>query len=227
MAWPVHHASKQMRLTKPAAGATAAARLASVHDQREKRKTTVEQLLQEPQSSPAFAHSDTAAVETIKETLAIAQCSPSVTNAKLRQVTLVHDTALAALKEALANFSDQAQESAALPTGFLDATVIAVVARDTISKEGDILSMGMQIQSWVLLLEERGLLANVSGLTFEQQQVVEEALGIGNRLKVLCTLQIGYEGGKNGKQQVNGLELNRRERAGSVRVVSELTSANS
>lgn len=99
---------------------------------------------------------------------------------------------------------------------FYDAPMVAVIGIDAALNDADILSVGMYLQTLVLVLTERGLSTGVSAATVGYHQAIREILDLPSDVKLLCTLHIGYE---NDKAQINKLKMSRRDHRESTRFV--------
>ena len=89
-----------------------------------------------------------------------------------------------------------------------NAPIIAVIGIDERLNYADIVSVGMYVQTLVLLLTERGLATGCSVATSGYHKQIREILGVAENVKVLCTLQIGYE---DQSVQLNKLKMSRRD----------------
>lgn len=98
-----------------------------------------------------------------------------------------------------------------------NAPVIAVIGIDERLNYADIVSVGMYLQTLVLLLTERGLATGCSVATSGYHRQIREVLGVAENIKVLCTLQIGYE---DESVQVNKLKMSRRNYTECARFVN-------
>lgn len=99
---------------------------------------------------------------------------------------------------------------------FYDAPMVAFIGIDAALNDADILSVGMYLQTLILLLTERGLSTGVSAATAGYPRVIREKLGIPENVKLLCTLHIGYE---DDTTQINKLKMSRRDHLESTRFV--------
>lgn len=99
-----------------------------------------------------------------------------------------------------------------------DAPMVAVIGIDERLNYGDVVSVGMYLQTLVLLLTERGLATGCSVATSGYHKQIREILGVAENVKVLCTLQIGYE---DESVQVNKLKMSRRNYTECVKFVEQ------
>ncbi|KAL0932454.1 uncharacterized protein CTRU02_213407 [Colletotrichum truncatum] len=101
---------------------------------------------------------------------------------------------------------------------FYSAPLAGIVAIDKDLSDPDVVSVGMWLQTLVLLLTERGLGTQVSVSPAGYPDIIKRELGIDENLKILCTIGIGYE--QEG-QQINKLKMPREPWKNNVRIVSE------
>jgi nitroreductase len=101
---------------------------------------------------------------------------------------------------------------------FYGAPLVAAVAIDGDLNDVDVLSVGLYLQTLLLLLTERGLATQVSASPAGYSDIIREHLGIGGNMKILCTLAIGYE---DDGAQINKLQMPREDWRNSVRFLTE------
>jgi hypothetical protein len=92
----------------------------------------------------------------------------------------------------------------------------AVVGIDKSLSKADILSVGLYLQTLVLLLTERGLDTCLAVSTVGYPNIIRKELEIGEEVDLLCTLAIGFE---NESQRVNSLKMPREEWKNCVQFV--------
>ncbi|KAM5386286.1 hypothetical protein ACJA88_002436 [Fusarium oxysporum] len=98
------------------------------------------------------------------------------------------------------------------------ASVVAVISIDKDLKKGDVLSVGIYLQTLLLLLTEKGLGTQVSAAPTGYPNIIKRELGIDENLDILCTVGIGFE---NKSQHINSLKMPRDDWKQSVRFVME------
>ncbi|EGU87917.1 hypothetical protein FOPG_09414 [Fusarium oxysporum f. sp. conglutinans race 2 54008] len=101
---------------------------------------------------------------------------------------------------------------------FYNAPVVAVISIDKDLKKGDVLSVGIYLQTLLLLLTEKGLGTQVSAAPTGYPDIIKRELGIDENLDILCTVGIGFE---NKSQHINSLKMPRDDWKQSVRFVME------
>ncbi|KAM0544013.1 hypothetical protein ACHAPJ_012038 [Fusarium lateritium] len=101
---------------------------------------------------------------------------------------------------------------------FYNAPVVAVLSIDKDLNKGDILSVGIYLQTLLLLLTEKGLRTQVSAAPTGYPDIIKRELGIEENMHILCTIGIGFE---NESQHINSLKMPRDDWKQSVRFVME------
>jgi nitroreductase len=94
---------------------------------------------------------------------------------------------------------------------FYNAPYVAVICIPKTLNSADVLSVGIYLQTLILLLTEKGLGTQVSVAPAGYPGVIKQELGIveeGEELEVLCTLGIGWE---NESEHINKLKMPRDE----------------
>lgn len=99
---------------------------------------------------------------------------------------------------------------------FYNAPVVAVVCIDKELNKSDILSVGIYLQTLLLLLTERGLGTQVSVAPTGYPDILRKELGIEENLDILCTVGMGYE---NEQERINSLKTPRNDWKENVRFV--------
>ena len=91
---------------------------------------------------------------------------------------------------------------------FFDAPMVAAITIDEslFGRGSDVMSVGLYVQTLVLLLTERGLGTCLEVSTSGYPQILREHLNIPEDQFVLCTLAIGYE---DEAQRLNSLKAKR------------------
>jgi nitroreductase len=99
---------------------------------------------------------------------------------------------------------------------FYNAPIVAVVSIDKELNKGDILSVGIYLQTLLLLLTEKGLGTQVSAAPTGYPDIIRRELGISGNMDILCTVGIGFE---NKSQHINSLKMPRDDWKENVRIV--------
>ena len=99
---------------------------------------------------------------------------------------------------------------------FYNAPIVAVISIDKELNKGDILSVGIYLQTLLLLLTEKGLGTQVSAAPTGYPDIIKQELGVDENLEILCTIGIGFE---NKSQHINSLKMPRNDWKENVRVV--------
>lgn len=102
---------------------------------------------------------------------------------------------------------------------FYNAPYVAVVCIPKYLNHPDLLSVGLYLQTLILLLTEKGLGTQVSVAPTGYPDIIKKELDIKEdeeELEVLCTLAIGWE---NESEQINRLKMPREEWKKNVRFV--------
>lgn len=99
---------------------------------------------------------------------------------------------------------------------FYGAPMVAVIGVDSALNDADTLSVGLYLQTLMLLLIERGLATGVSVATAGYHKQIRATLGIADTVKILCTLHIGYE---DESAPINKLRMSRRDYQDCVRFI--------
>jgi nitroreductase len=102
---------------------------------------------------------------------------------------------------------------------FYNAPYVAVVCIPKSLNHPDLLSVGLYLQTLILLLTEKGLGTQVSVAPTGYPDIIKKELDIkedGEELEVLCTLAIGWE---NESEQINRLKMPREEWKKNVKFV--------
>jgi len=92
---------------------------------------------------------------------------------------------------------------------FYNAPFVAIVCIPKSLNHTDVLSVGIYLQTLILLLTEKGLGTQVSAAPAGYPGIIKDELGIGvdgEDLEVLCTLGIGWE---NESEHINKLKMPR------------------
>lgn len=104
---------------------------------------------------------------------------------------------------------------------FYNAPFVAVVSIPKSLNSADVLSVGLYLQTLILLLTEKGLGTQVSVAPTGYPDIIKSELGLGDNgedLEVLCTLAIGWE---NESEHINSLKMPRDEWRKNVKFVVE------
>ncbi|KAJ3545162.1 hypothetical protein NM208_g2647 [Fusarium decemcellulare] len=101
---------------------------------------------------------------------------------------------------------------------FYNAPFVAVVCIDKELNNSDILSVGIYLQTLLLLLTERGLGTQISVAPTGYPDIIKQELEIGENMDILCTVGIGYE---NKQEQINSLKMPRDDWKENVRFIAE------
>lgn len=103
---------------------------------------------------------------------------------------------------------------------FYNAPYVAVVSIPKALNHPDLLSVGMYIQTLILLLTDRGLGTQISVAPIGYPDILKSELGIGadgEDQEILCVIGIGWE---NASEHINKLRMPRREWQRNVRFVN-------
>lgn len=101
---------------------------------------------------------------------------------------------------------------------FFDAPTVVVIGIPETLAKADILSVGLYVQTLVLLLTERGLGTCLQVSTAGYPDVIRKELGVADDTTVLCTLAVGYE---DEEQHINVFQMPRDGWMDHVAFVSE------
>lgn len=101
---------------------------------------------------------------------------------------------------------------------FFDAPVGAVIAIEKGLSPADILSVGLYLQTFILLLTERGIGTCAEVSVAGYPDVIRSELGLSENLDVLCGLAIGFE---DSSHHVNQLKMARDKWRESVKFISD------
>lgn len=99
---------------------------------------------------------------------------------------------------------------------FYDAPIVAVICIDESLNKGDVLSVGIYLQTLLLLLTEKGLGTQVSAAPTGYPEIFRNELGVDENMDILCTVGIGFE---NKSQHINSLRMPRNDWKENVRIV--------
>lgn len=89
---------------------------------------------------------------------------------------------------------------------FFDAPMAFIVSMDTSLAAVDVLSVGLYLQTLVLLLQERGLSHCIEVSVAGYPDAIRQELNIPKNMEILCGVAIGYE---DEDKQVNKLIMSR------------------
>lgn len=101
---------------------------------------------------------------------------------------------------------------------FFDAPMVVTIGIPENLAQADILSVGLYVQTLVLLLTERGLGTCLQVSTAGYPDVIRKELGISDDTTILCTLAIGYE---DEAQHINVFQMGRDKWRQHVSFVTE------
>ena len=99
---------------------------------------------------------------------------------------------------------------------FYNAPIVAVICIDKELNKGDVLSVGIYLQTLLLLLTEKGLGTQVSAAPTGYPDIIRRELSVDGNLDILCTVGIGFE---NKSQHINSLKMPRNDWKENVRIV--------
>lgn len=101
---------------------------------------------------------------------------------------------------------------------FYGAPTIAIIAIDNKLGTLDLVSVGIYLQTLVLLLEEKELQTCFQGTIAVWPDLIRKELGMADDLQLLCSLAIGYE---DPGKHINQLRLKRKPWSDNVTFISE------
>lgn len=101
---------------------------------------------------------------------------------------------------------------------FFDAPMAVIVSMDNKLATVDVLSVGLYIQTLVLLLQERGVRHCIEVSVAGYPKAIRKELGLPENQDVLCGIAIGYE---DEEKQVNKLVMSRDDWRKDVRFLKE------